>query len=209
MRNSESSGPKAHVQTQLKPDQFLVFMEGDIEVVTPDWLEILLMYCEQRDVACAAPLILVEEAVWCAGLVLGMNSVIGHVMTGLPADSDGYAGSLSCSREVSAVSGACMMISGITFLELGGSVKYYASAAFDGADISLRGSTIGKRNIVTPRAIMRKAGAAWRQEAGSLDEKLFADRWRDVIRCGDPYYNPNLPLTLPGYSVVETHLVAE
>jgi len=159
------------------------------------------MYCEQPDVACASPLMVQEGRVWCAGLVLGMNESVGRVMKGLLPDSDGYAGSLSCSREVSAVSGECMMIRGSMFRRLGGNIKYYSRSTWDGADLALRGLTVKRRNIVTPRAVVRKRLAEVTAAGGRLDEQLFADRWGDLIRQEDPFYNSNFLLAPPGYAV--------
>jgi O-antigen biosynthesis protein len=189
------------VHRQMENEDFLVWIDSDLEVVTPDWIETLLMYCEQPDIACASPLITREGRVWCAGLVLGMNGSVGSVMRGLPPDSDGYAGSLSCSREVSAVSGECMMIRGATFRHLAGNIKYYSSSALDGADLALRGVTDKKRNIVTPRAVVQTHKAAVDPLGWKLDEQLFVDRWRDLILQGDPFYNSNFWPASPGYSL--------
>jgi O-antigen biosynthesis protein len=189
------------VHQQLENEDFLVWINGDLEVVTPDWIETLLMYCEQPDVACAAPLIVQEGRVWCAGLVLGMNESVGRVMKGLVPDSDGYAGSLSCSREVSAVSGECMMIRGSMFRRLGGNIKYYSGSTLDGADLALRGLTLKRRSIVTPRAVVRKRQAEVTPSSWRLDEQLFVDRWVDLIRQEDPFYNSNFLLASPGYAL--------
>ena len=189
------------VHERIESDEFLVWMDGDLEVLTPDWIETLLMYCEQPDVACASPLITREGKVWCAGLALGMNESVGPVMRGLAPDSDGYAGSLSCSREVSAVSGECMMIRGAIFQRLGGNIKYYASSTLDGADLALRGVSIQRRNIVTPQAVVQKHGADALPHGWKLDEELFADRWKDLVRQGNRFYNSNFLAALPGYAV--------
>ena len=189
------------VHERIESDEFLVWIDGDLEVLTPDWIETLLMYCEQPDVACASPLVTREGRVWCAGLVLGMNEAVGPVMRGLAQDSDGYAGSLSCSREVSAVSGECMMIRGAMFQRLGGNIKYYASSTLDGADLALRGVKVKRRNIVTPQAVVQKHGADALPPGWKLDEELFADRWKDLVQQGDPFYNSNFLAVLPGHAI--------
>ena len=195
-------GDLEEVHRQIMPEDFLVWVDSDLEAVTPSWLEVLLMYCEQQGLACASPLIVEPtNGVWCSGLALGMDRGVGYPMTGWAPDTDGYAGSLSCSREVSAVSGECMMISGSVFRRLGGSVKYYSCSTFDGADLSMRATTIQHRNVVTPQAIMRKAGPTSKPCGWDLDEALFVDRWSDLIRQGDPYYNPHFSRSAPGYSI--------
>lgn len=185
---------------RLDIDNYLVCIDSDLRVLSRDWLQTLLMYCEQVDVACAAPLILTGDKVWCSGLVLGMGSGIGYPMRGLPAHAEGYAGSLCCAREVSAVSGECLMISGSLFHDLGGRIKYYSGSAFEGADLALRALTTRRRNIVTPQAVLQKiAGPV--PAVTALDEGLFNDRWREVIGRGDPFYNPTFSLEPPGYTL--------
>jgi len=182
---------------------YTVWIDADLEVMTADWIEHLLFYCEQAEIACAAPLITQSDgAVWNAGLVLGMDRAVGYPMRGLHQDSDGYAGSLSCAREVSAVSGECMMISSASLSEVGGLVKFYETQLFQGADFALRAFTMKRRNIVTPRARLRKTGRIEQAPAGwNLDLALFCDRWNPLAKGGDPYYNPNFELTSPGYDL--------
>ena len=178
------------VHAGLAPEDFVIWVERGLEAVTPDWIENLLLYCEQPDVACAAPLIVSNENVWSAGLAVGHQGVT-YPMKGTPANSDDALGWLSCSHEVSAVSGECMMISASMFHDLGGNIKYYATSSFDGADIALRGLAAKKRNIVTPQAVMRRIDAPGDAQSVKLDHDLFVDRWRDTIAEPDRYYVSN------------------
>jgi GT2 family glycosyltransferase len=191
---------------ETAPDaDFTIWIDADLEVLTTDWIERLLLYCEQADIVCAAPLVtLPNGTVWNSGLVLGMDGPVGFPMRGLQADSDGYAGSLSCAREVSAVSGECFMISSASLSEVGGLVKYYQTSLFQGADISLRAFTMKRRNIVTPRVRVRKTGKLDAPLGWDLDQALFSDRWAALAKCGDPYYNPNFELSSPGFSLLKT-----
>jgi hypothetical protein len=94
-----------------------------------------------------------------------------------------------------------MMVSAPLFRDLGGNVKYYSNSFFDGADLALRARASGKRNIVTPQAIVQTNDASLRN-GWRLDESLFSDRWDDLMRRGDPYNNPSLLVEVPSYSVV-------
>jgi GT2 family glycosyltransferase len=183
---------------------YVICLDADLEIVTPNWIEHLLHYCEQPGVTCAAPLILEDNGtVRHAGLVLGMDGILGYPMHGWAADSDGYAGSLSCAREVTCVSGECLMVARATLDAVGGFARYYADTLFEGADLSLRGFTKGRRSIVTPRAVLRKMAAAGISAGWKLDRPLFADRWAALSRMGDPFYNPNFALVSPGYCSAE------
>jgi GT2 family glycosyltransferase/ubiquinone/menaquinone biosynthesis C-methylase UbiE len=182
------------------PPDYLLWVDSDLELVTSDWIEHLLLYCEQAQIACTAPLIVNRNGtVWHSGLVLGMNGVVGYPMQGLPADSDGSAGSLSCAREVSCVSGECLMVSRQSLEAMGGQVRFYQDSLYDGADLSLRAYTAGLRNIVNPRVILRRLTESRTTAGGALDRALFADRWGAMAKYGDKFYNPNFVSTSPGY----------
>jgi ubiquinone/menaquinone biosynthesis C-methylase UbiE/GT2 family glycosyltransferase len=182
------------------PPDYLLWVDSDLELLTPDWIQHLSLYCEQGQIACTAPLIVNQDGtVWHSGLVLGMNGVVGYPMQGLPADSDGYAGSLSCAREVSCASGECLMISRQRLEALGGQVRFYQDSLYDGADLSLRAYTAGLRNIVNPRVILRRLTESRTTAGGTLDSALFADRWGATAKYGDKFYNPNFVSTSPGY----------
>ncbi len=180
--------------------EYILWIEPDLEVVTPDWIEHLLLYCEQRQIACVAPLLVNRDGtVWHSGLVLGMNGLVGYPMQGWPADSDGYAGSLSCAREASCVSGECLMISRQKLEAMGGLVPFYQDPLYGGADLSLMASTAGLRNVVNPRAVLRRLAESRASDSSKLDRALFADRWSEITKYGDRYYNPNFIPTSPGY----------
>ena len=181
--------------------EYVIWIDSDLEVLTADWIEQLLLSCEQPQIACAAPVIIAPDGtIWNAGLVLGMGGSIGCSMQGMPSWTDGYAGSLSCSREVSCVSAECLMIATDHLKAIGGLVDYYKDPLYQGADFSLRAHRLGLRNIVTPRVVLRKSDTAQVEEK-ALDEALFADRWNWLVKHGDPFYNPNFGADAPGYDL--------
>jgi O-antigen biosynthesis protein len=187
---------------ELGTEDFILWIDPTLEVLTPDWIECLLLYGEQDGIACVAPMIINEDGtVWHSGLVLGMNGTVGYAMQGMHSDSDGYAGSLACAREVSGVSGECLLVSGKKLDLLGGNVRYYVDPLCQGADLSLRGYTLGLRNIVTPRVVLRRQADAEPVERYQLDRALLTDRWSELAKHGDPFYNPNFSLDSPGYQV--------
>jgi GT2 family glycosyltransferase len=180
---------------------FLVFLNNDTEIIAPDWLEHLVYYAEQPDVGAAGALLTYEDdTVQHAGVALGMRGTADHVMRGFPAGVDGYAGSLVCAREVSAVTGACMMVRKSLFHEIGGFNEHFFTAYQD-VDLCLRLRERGLRLICTPRALAVHHESVSRQSYyDMIDRMLLLDRWESVIERGDPYYNPNLNLELGDYS---------
>src|SRR5207253_8233645 len=174
---------------------FLLFLNNDTEVVSKDWLQHLVYYAEQPDVGAVGALLIYEDrTVQHAGVALGMRGTADHTMRGFPIGVDGYAGSLACAREVSAVTGACMMIRKSLFHEIGGFNEHFFTAYQD-VDLCLRLRERGLRLICTPRALILHHESVSRQSHYDLiDRTLLLDQWEKVIERGDPYYNPNLNL---------------
>jgi GT2 family glycosyltransferase len=136
-----------------------------------------------------------------AGVVIGMRGTADHVMRGFPANSDGYAGSLSCTREVSAVTGACLAIRRQDYQALGGLVDHYATHYQD-VDLCLQVRALGKRILCVPRARLYHDESATRGSAYDLlDRALLLDSWGKTITPGDPYYNANFWLERSDYSL--------
>ena len=181
--------------------EFLVFLNNDTEIVTPDWLEHLLYYAEQPDVGAAGAVLVYEDrTVQHAGVALGMRGTADHVMRRFPIGGDGYAGSLACAREVSAVTGACLMIRKALFQDIGGFNEHFFTAYQD-VDLCLRLRARGLRLICTPQAlVVHHESVSRRSYYDMIDRMLLLDQWEDVIERGDPYYNPNLNLELGDYS---------
>jgi GT2 family glycosyltransferase len=180
---------------------FLVFLNNDTEIIAPDWLEHLVYYAEQPDVGAVGALLIHEDGtVQHAGVALGMRGTADHVMRGFPTDVDGYAGSLACAREVSAVTAACMIMRKSLFHEIGGFNEHFFTAYQD-VDLCLRLRERGLRLICTPRAlVVHHESVSRRSYYDMIDRMLLLDRWESVIERGDPYYNPNLNLELGDYS---------
>lgn len=180
--------------------EYLVLLNNDTEVRSPGWLEELLFYAQTPDVGAVSPLLLYpDETVQHAGVVLGMRGTADHIMRGFPAASDGYFGSLSCAREVSAVTGACMALRTETYLEMGGFREAFRTIYQD-LDLCLRLRARGMRIIYTPRAVLYHCESPTRgNRYDALDRALILDLWGKVIAAGDPYYNSNLDANSPSY----------
>jgi len=181
---------------------YLVFLNNDTEIVSPDWLEHLLYYAEQPDVGAAGPLLTYSNrTVQHAGVALGMRGTADHVMRGFPVDVDGYAGSLVCAREVSAVTAACMMMRKDRFEEVGKFNEFF-STAYQDVDLCLRLRDLGLRIIYTPEAVLIHHESVSRKNYYDMVDRMFLlDQWDTLIEKGDPYYNRNLDLERGDYSL--------
>ena len=182
--------------------ELLVFLNNDTEVIADDWLQHLGYYAEQPDVGAAGALLAYHDrTVQHAGVALGMRGTADHTMRRFEITADGYAGSLACAREVSVVTGACLMTRKSVFEQIGGFNEHYFTAYQD-VDVCLRLRARGLRVICTPRALLFHHEFVSRTSYyyDIIDRMLLLDRWEEVIERGDPYYNPNLDLERGDYS---------
>jgi GT2 family glycosyltransferase len=183
--------------------ELIVFMNNDVEVLTTDWVENLRYYAEQPDVGAVGCMLLYpDRKVQHAGVVLGCRGTADHVLRGAGHDSDGYAGSISCAREVSAVTAACLMVRRSTFLEVGGFNEHFFTAYQD-VDLCLKIQALGKRNIYTPAAAMVHHESLSRGNYyDMIDRHLLLDLWESTIEQGDRYYNPKFDVQACDYSLL-------
>jgi O-antigen biosynthesis protein len=182
--------------------EYLVFMNNDIEIISSDWIEQMLYYSEQPDVGAVGGLLLYANGtVQHAGVVLGCRGTADHVLRGCPGHSDGYAGSLSCAHEVSAVTAACMMMRRDVYESVSGFNEHFFTAYQD-VDLCLKVRRQGKRIIFTPRAeFIHHESASRGQYYDHVDRHLLLDYWEPLIKAGDPYFNPNFNVQACDYSL--------
>jgi O-antigen biosynthesis protein len=180
----------------------LILLNNDTEVITPDWIEVLLANLDQDDVGAVGPMLVYPNmTVQHAGIVLGPRGTADHVMRGFPWQVDGYAGSLSCVREVSGVTGACLMTRRDTYTEIRGLVEYFGTHYQD-VDFCLRVRAKGKRILHVPDVqLIHYEGASRGSEYDLLDRLLLQDTWVRELNDGDPYFNPAFSFNKLDYSL--------
>lgn len=188
--------------------EYVVFLNNDTEVMNKDWLEQMLFHAEEEGVGAVGPLLLYPGgSVQHAGVILGPRGTADHVMRFYPSKVDGYNGSLSCPREVSAVTAACLMMRTALFRELGGFEELYGMIYQD-LDLCLKLRARGLRIIATPDAVLYHHESVSRgKDYNLVDRALLLEAWGDTILHGDPYYNPNFTILTVDYSE-DSHLSA-
>jgi len=183
--------------------EHLLLLNDDTEVGTPDWVERMLEQLITPGVGIVGCKLLYPSGeVQHAGVVISPEaSGVGHVNVGFPADAPGYRGMLGMTRNWSAVTGACMMVSRELFSELGGFDEAFRSE-FSDVDLCLRAIEKGRRVAWTPHAsLTHHERSSLPMEVNQADLELFVERWSSRYASGDPFYHPAfLPLSyeLPG-----------
>lgn len=196
---------------QYAKGEYLLLLNNDTEVITPDWMEELLMYAMRKDVGVVgAKLYYPDKTIQHAGIVIGLGAhrTAGHTHYRIPEANVGYMGRLCYAQDVTAVTGACMMVSKVLYEELGGLDESFTVALND-VDFCLRVREKGFLNIFTPFAELyhyeSKSRGSDKKDERALRYQQESDRfrvkWADALAKGDPYYNPNFSLDHSDFTV--------
>lgn len=192
--------------------KYLLLLNNDTQVMTMNWLEAMLMYAQREDVgAVGAKLYYGNYTIQHAGIVIGLGAhrTAGHTHYKINKDNLGYMGRLCYAQDVSAVTGACLMVKKSLYDELQGLDEQFAIALND-VDFCLRLREKGYLNVFTPFAelfhfesVSRGSDIENQKKAERYEEecKLFRERWKELLAKGDPYYNPNFSLDDSDYSL--------
>ena len=182
--------------------EYFLLLNNDIEVISPDWIEGMLGYCQREDVgAVGAKLYYPDGTVQHCGVVVGLGGFAGHVETSRRKSDAGYFGRLKTVQDISAVTAACMMVDRSVFEAVGGLSEDFAVAMND-IDFCLKIRALGKRIVLNPCVELTHYESKSRgYEVGSEKQarfrrevEHFRNKWAEVLEKGDPYYNPNLTL---------------
>jgi GT2 family glycosyltransferase len=173
----------------------LVFMNDDVEPLDPEWLTAMLAHANRREVgAVGAKLVYPSGAIQHAGIVTGIMEGAGHLHRNTFGSP--YWNWLPFTRNVSAVTGACLAIRQSVFEELGGFDESFP-VNYNDVDLCLRARQAGYEVIVEPAALLRHYECQSRQAGVRLEERyLFEQRWASWLEHGDPFYSPHLRRTL-------------
>ena len=183
---------------------YILLLNNDTQVITVNWMEELLMYAQREDVgAVGAKLYYGNKTIQHAGVVLqlGAHRTAGHSHYGQHRDNLGYMGRLCYAQDVSAVTGACLLVKKKLFEEVGGLDESFAISLND-VDFCLKLREKGLLNVFTPFAelyhfesVSRGLDDQGEKAARYNDEsERFREKWKEVLEKGDPYYNPNFSL---------------
>jgi O-antigen biosynthesis protein len=180
----------------------ILLLNNDISVITPDWLDELAAQALRPNVgAVGAKLFYPDGSLQHAGVVLGVGAgpkderVAGHLYTGARGGHAGYQGHLAVSRNVSAVTAACLMMRREVWDQVGGMDAESLAVAFNDVDLCLKIRAAGYDIVWTPFAELfhhesASRGSdltpeAARRFAGEV--QVMRQRWGAVLD-NDPFY---------------------
>ena len=189
---------------------YLLLLNNDTEIITPDWMEQMLMYAQREDVgAVGAKLYYGDHTIQHAGVVIGLGAhrSAGHTHYKMPKEHLGYMGRLCYAQDVTAVTAACLLVKRTVYEEVEGLDETFTISLND-VDFCLKIRAKGYLNIFTPFAELYHYESKTRgMEEG---EKLrryerecahFREKWKAELEAGDPYYNPNFSLDYSDFTL--------
>lgn len=186
-----------HTSQQAK-GEYLLTLAVDSEVVNVNWIELLLNHAQRPEVGVVgARLIDRQGRTTQAGLILGLNGVVGSAFVGEPADSRGYMNRLVAEQNCSAVSFACLMISTQLFQALDGVDDGLFAAGLGDVDLCLRAAQAGYLTVWTPYVQVVNPGDL----PSSPDaHQALAGKWQAAL-SQDLGYNANLAKVGTGFTL--------
>lgn len=189
----------AHTQSDL-----LLFLNNDTEVMHAGWLGEMVSQAMRPEIgAVGAKLLYSNHTVQHCGIITGVGTcadpIAGHAFQYAPGSDQGYFGRAVLTHNVSAVTGACLMMRRAVFEEVGRFNETDLAVAFNDVDLCLKVRQAGYRIICTPFAMLFHHESVSRG-LEDTPEKLarfvkeqdyMRSHWGEVLD-NDPYYNPNL-----------------
>lgn len=183
--------------------EHLLLLNNDTEVINPDWLEALLQHSQRSEVgAVGAKLYFPNDIIQHAGIIVGISGSAGHSHKCIDRRDPGYFNRLDVIQNISAVTGACLMVKKSLYLALGGLDEINLPIAFNDVDFCLRLREQGYLNVFTPYCELyhhesRSRGPETiphRKQQFRQERHYLRQQHSTIFDKGDPYYNPHLPL---------------
>ena len=189
--------------------EYLLFLNNDTEIIEPDCIQEMLGYCQREDVgAVGARLLYQDDTIQHAGVVIGFGGIAGHTFIGLHKNENSYFHRAMCAQDYSAVTAACVMVKRSVFESVGGFSTELAEA-FNDIDLCIKIRAADKLIVYDPYALLYHYESKSRgledtpEKVARFNREIaiFAKKWPDILKNGDPYYNPNLTLRKSNFAL--------
>jgi GT2 family glycosyltransferase len=132
--------------------EHVLFLNNDVEIMHPNWLSNMVQHFVRPEVAAVgAKLLYLDHRIQHAGIIIGVNGVAGHSHKMLWDWDPGYFSRPHLTQDISAVTGACMLVRKKEFLDVGG-FDPKLPAAFNDVDFCLKLRKECKSIVYTPFA---------------------------------------------------------
>lgn len=173
-----------------------LFLNDDTSVIAEDWLQAMVELIERPDVgAVGGKLLYPDGRIQHAGVVMGLYDNCGHAFKALDGAVSHYFDFSDVIRNVSAVTGACLMVKSDPFWEVGGFDEVDFAVAFNDIDLCLKISSSGRKVLYTPHALLYHYEALSKTSKDLIphphEVARMRSKWSSLI-AHDPFYSSNL-----------------
>ncbi len=179
----------------------LLFLNNDIQVITPEWLEEMVMFTQRADVgACGIKLLYPDDTVQHGGIAMGVCGCAANLCPLFPRAHEGYMSRLAIASNMSACTAACLMVRADAFDAVGGFDETLA-VSFNDVDLCLKLREKGYLIVFNPVAECYHYESRSRGYDKKGEKKARMEREKVILRekwpayyeeiPGDPYYNRN------------------
>lgn len=194
--------------------EFLVMLNNDTEVLTPNWLELLLGDAQRKEIGAVGCLLLFPDGshIQHAGVGVGLGGVAANsfsMMTLAQPMSQTQHLMLNTKHNMTAVTAACLMLRKDIFMKVGG-FDEALRVTYNDVDLCLKLHQAGYQNLYTPYVKLlhhESISVGLPEEISKRDtaefrkaRDLFLTRWAQYV-VHDPNINPNLDKTNAFYDV--------
>ena len=194
--------------------EYIVLLNNDIEIISRDWIEEMLGVCTRKDAGIVgAKLYYPDDTIQHAGIVAAIGGhargVASNMLVGLDRYGDGgYMHKASVMQDYSAVTAACLMIKASVYDQIGG-FEERLTVAFNDVDLCLKARKAGYLVVYDPYVVAYHYESKSRGQEDTEEKvrrfqneiEYMRSKWNDIMRYGDPYYNPNLSRIKNDYSL--------
>ncbi len=178
--------------------EFLCLLNNDVEVLEPDWLANMVRHAVQPGVgAVGAQLLYPDGTIQHAGVAIGLGNAAGHIQRGVNPRSLEHAAWHAVTREVTAVTAACLLVAKADFEAVGGLDEAGFAVAFNDVDFCLKLDALGLTNVYCAEARLIHAESRSRPHDYRPDQiarferelALLQSRWQTQTFI-DPLFSP-------------------
>lgn len=181
--------------------EYVLFLNDDTEVIDEKWLSQMMGYIQFGNIGVVgAKLLFPNNKIQHAGIVHGYyDGLAGPCFRNFDKSESGYLGYLNITRNVSAVTGACLLTRTKLFKELKGFDEESFGVAYNDVDFCLKVIKENKRVVWCHSALL------YHHEGVS---RGFIDNPQEIINYKlkyadfrDKFYNPNLSLDNEAFQI--------
>ena len=182
---------------------YIILLNNDVEIISKDWIENMLMYAQREDIGIVGvKLLFSDNSIQHAGVVIGIRGLAGHIYREISENEFMKYPNINLIQNLSAVTAACMMFKKNIF-NLVGKFEEGLAVNFNDVDFCLKIREKGLLVVYNPIIVGYHYESKSRGVDTETEEKrinfnkeynMFTNKWKEIIKLGDPYYNKNYRL---------------